>query len=93
MRRKEEAKWTTKRDNLVIERDWARKQADQQWEDAKKYEAQGRIEMALDAKTMCEHHSLQVKNINKEIIKIGNMIKELLLKYPTSGLQREKTMR
>jgi len=49
----------------VIEWDWARKQADQQWEDAKKYEAQGRIDMALDAKTMCEHHSLKVKNINK----------------------------
>jgi hypothetical protein len=73
----------------VIKRDWEKEQADQQWEDAKKYEAQGRIDMALDAKTMCEYHSLQVRNINKKIIKIGNTIK-LLLEYPTHGLQKGK---
>lgn len=42
--RKEAAKLTTKRHNLVIERDWAKKQADIHWEDAKKYEAQGRMD-------------------------------------------------
>lgn len=73
----------------MIKRDWEKEQADQQWEDAKKYEAQGRIDMALDAKTMCEYHSLQVRNINKKIIKIGNTIK-LLLEYPTHGLQKGK---
>jgi len=72
----------------VIKRDWEKEQADQQWEDAKKYEAQGRIDMALDAKTMCEYHSLQVRNIDKKIIKIGNMINELLLEYSTHGLQK-----
>ena len=88
MRRKEAAKLTEKRNNLIIERDWARKQADQQWEYVEKYEAQGRIDIALDAKTMCEHHSLQVKNINQEIIKIDNTIKELLLVYPTHRIQK-----
>ena len=89
MRKKEAAKKTTQLHNLVIKRDWEKEQADQQWEDAKKYEAQGRIDMALDAKTMCEYHSLQVRNINKKIIKIGNTIK-LLLEYPTHGLQKGK---
>ena len=74
----------------MIKRDWEKNQADQQWEDAKKYEAQGRIDMALDAKTMCEYHSQQVRNIDKKIIEIDNMINELLLEYSTHGLQKGK---
>ena len=51
---KEAAKLTAKRHNLAIERDWASKQADQLWEQAKKYEAQGRMDKALLAKEECE---------------------------------------
>ena len=37
---------------------------------------------------MCEHHSLKIKNINKEILKIDNTIQELSLEYPTRWLQK-----
>jgi len=46
--------------------------------------------MALDSKTMYNHHSLQVRNINKEIIKIDNIIKELSINYPIIEFHKGK---
>ena len=45
--KQEAAKLTTKRHNLVIERDWVENQADFYWNRAKNYEAEGRMDKAL----------------------------------------------
>jgi hypothetical protein len=50
----EAAKLTAKLHNLASLQDWAETQADKWWNRAKKYEAQGRMEMAVQAKTRCE---------------------------------------
>ncbi len=68
----------------MIERDWAKKQADIHWEDAKKYEAQGRMDQALEEKTKCEKKTHRMNCYNREIEK---MIDKLLLVYSV-GLQK-----
>jgi len=45
---------TEKLHRLITERDWSKNQADIHWEDAKKYEAQGRIGQALEEKKSYE---------------------------------------
>lgn len=71
----------------MIERDWAKKQADIYWEDAKKYEAQGRMDQALEEKTKCEKEVHRMKCYNREIDEIEKMIDKLLLVYSV-GLQK-----
>ena len=78
---KEVAKLTTKRHDLIIQRDWAKKQANQEWEQAKQYEAQGRMDQALESKTRCEKEANRVKFYNREIDEIEKMIDKLSLVY------------
>jgi hypothetical protein len=55
---------TTKRHNIIIERDFAVKQAKKYWVEAKEYEAQGWMEMALETKNRCEEEAYRVKCYN-----------------------------
>lgn len=87
--RKESAKLMTKLHDLSIKRDWAKKQADIHWEDVKKYEAQGRMNLALESKTICEEEEHRWKNYNSEIREIEKMIDKLSLVYSV-GLQKRE---
>ena len=75
--KKEAAKLTTKRHNLMIERDWSKKQADQLWKQAKMYESEGRMDMALETKTEYENEAQRAKRYDLEIDKILKMIDKL----------------
>ncbi len=85
---KEAAKLTTKLHNLASLQDWAETQADKWWDRAKKYEAQGRMEMALDAKTRCEKESHRVNCFSQEIDEIEKMIDKMTFTCSVGGLQK-----
>lgn len=52
--KQEVAKLTTQLHNVTGLADWAQNRADFYWKQEKEYEAQGRVDMALEAKTMYE---------------------------------------
>ena len=53
-RAKEAAKLTKDLHDLTGQADWAKNRANFFWKQAKEYEAQGRMDCALDTKTLCE---------------------------------------
>jgi hypothetical protein len=52
---------------MASKADWAQNRADLYWKKAKEYEAQGRMDWSLEAKTICEEEAHRAKNYNREI--------------------------
>lgn len=65
---------TTRLYDLIYKRDWIRKQANAEWEQAKKFEAQGWMDMALEFKIRYKQEAHRVKCYNQEIYEIEKMI-------------------
>jgi hypothetical protein len=71
---------TTKLHDLTSKADWAQNRADFHWNNAKNYEAQGRMNQALEEKTASEDEALRWKNYRLKIKEVENMIDNLTLR-------------
>ena len=87
--RKDTAKLTTKLLDLTSKADWAQGRADFHWENAKNYELIGRMDMALEEKTLCERETKRAKCYKVEIEEIEKMIDKLSLVYSVGLKKRE----